>query len=157
MNTTLTRGEALDTVNFAIKNFANNIEIEDSMLEVITYAVNNDLQIRDYFLGLPSAWSLPVAVDFVNYLSRLTKAEDCYAYDTISAMYHIEQGNNKLASTLLETAEIANPDYNLIKLAKRVIAQEWPGETLTTMRQELHSKVVAGIKEEPNYVIEEVA
>jgi len=157
MNTTLTRGEALNTIDFAIEQFINEIEIEDNMLEVITYAVNNDLQIRDYFLGLPNDFPMQVCVDFVNYLSRLTNAENCYAYDTISAMYHIEKGNNELASTLLDGAEIANPNYNLIKLAKRVISAGWNGEALATMRSELHSKVVAGIKEEPNYVIEEVA
>lgn len=157
MNTTLTRGEALHTVDFAIENFINDIEIEDNMLEVITYAVNNDLQIRDYFLGLPSQFDMQVCVDFVNYLSRLTNAENCYAYDTISAMYHIEKGNNELASTLLDGAEIANPNYNLIKLAKRVISAGWPGEALATMRGKLHSEVVAIIEEEPDYVIGEVA
>ena len=157
MNTTLPRGEALHTVDFAIEQFINEIEIEDNMLEVITYAVNNDLQIRDYFLGLPAQFDMQVCVDFVNYLSRLTNAENCYAYDTISAMYHIEKGNNELASTLLDGAEIANPNYNLIKLAKRVIEAEWPGEALATMRGELHSKVVAIIEEDFDYVIEEVA
>ena len=157
MNTTLTRGEALHTVDFAIEQFINEIEIEDGMLEVITYAVNNDLQIRDYFLGLPAQFDMQVCVDFVNYLSRLTNAENCYAYDTISAMYHIEKGNNELALTLLDGAEIANPNYNLIKLAKRVIAAEWPGSSLKTMREDLHSKVVAIIEEDSDYVIEEVA
>ena len=156
MNTTLTRGQALNTINFAIEQFINEIEIEDNMLEVITYAVNNDLQIRDYFLGLPADFPMQVCVDFVNYLSRLTNAENCYAYDTISAMYHIERGNKPLATTLLEGAEIINPNYNLIKLAKRVIAAEWPGSALTTMREELHPKVVAGIAEDSDYVIGDV-
>ena len=157
MNTTLTRGEALDTVDFAIEQFINEIEIEDGMLEVITYAVNNDLQIRDYFLGLPAEFDMQVCIDFVNYLSRLTDILDCYAYDTISAMYHIELGNTELAKTLLSGAENANPDYNLTKLAKRVISAEWSGEMLANMRNDLHLAVVNGIKDEPNYVIGEVA
>jgi hypothetical protein len=154
MNATLTRGQALDTVDFAIEQFTKAIEIEDGMLEVITYAVNNDLQIRDYFLGLPAQYDMQTCVDFVNYLSRLTHAENCYAYDTISAMYHLELGNAWLAEKLLTVAEIANPDYNLTKLAKRVLSAGWPGSALTTMREELHTKVVAGIQENPNYVIE---
>jgi len=157
INTTLTRGEALDTINFAIEQFINGIEIEDETLTAITYAVNNDLQIRDYFLGLPAEFDMQVCVDFVNYLSRLTDILDCYAYDTISAMYHIEIGNTELASKLLTVAENANPDYNLTKLAKRVISAEWPSNTFATMREELHEKVVAIIADEPNYVIEEVA
>ena len=156
MNTTLTRGEALHTVDFAIEQFINEIEIEDNTIELITYAVNNDLQIRDYFLGLPADFGMDVSVDFVNYLSRLTNAENCYAYDTISAMYHLELGNATLAEKLLTVAEIANPDYNLTKLAKRVLSAGWPASALTTMREELHTKVVAGIQEDPNYVIEDV-
>ena len=156
MTTTLTRGGALDTINFAIENFINDIEIEDNTIEVITYAVNKDLQIRDYFLGLPADFGMDVSVDFVNYLSRLTNAENCYAYDTISAMYHLERGNKPLATTLLEGAEIIKPGYNLMKLAKRILSAEWPGSALTTMREELHPKVVAGIAEDSDYVIGDV-
>jgi hypothetical protein len=157
MTTTLTRGEAKDTIDFAIEQFINEIEVSDGMLETITYAVNNDLQIRDYFLGLPADHGMQVCVDFVNYLSRVTNEQQGYAYDTISAMYHIERGNVELAKSLLAIAEKNNPDYNLMKLAKRVISAEWDGKMLTQMREELHAKVVEFISEEPNYLIEEVA
>jgi len=157
MNTTLTRGEAKDTIDFAIEQYINEIEVSDGMLETITYAVNNDLQIRDYFLGLPSDYGMQVAVDFVNYLTRVTNNDECYAYDTISAMYQIEKGNTEFAKSLLAVAESINPDYNLMKLAKRIISAGWNGSTLTQMREELHSKVVGFITEEPNYLIEEVA
>lgn len=153
MNTTLTRGQALDTINFAIENFINEIEVSDLDIEAITYAINSDLQIRDYFLGLPADFPMQTCVDFVNYLSRMTNMNECYAYDTISAMYQIELENTEFAKSLLAIAEVANPNYNLIRLAKRVIAAEWPGSALTTMREELHSKVVAGIAEDSDYVI----
>jgi len=157
MNTTLTRGEAKDTIDFAIEQYINEIEVSDGMLETITYAVNNDLQIRDYFLGLPSDYGMQVAVDFVNYLTRVTNNDECYAYDTISAMYQIEQGNTEFAKSLLAVAESINPDYNLMKLAKRIISAEWDGKMLTQMRNELHSSVVDTITEEPNILIGEVA
>ena len=157
MNTSLTRGEAKDTIDFAIEQFINEIEVSDGMLLTITYAVNNDLQIRDYFLGLPSDYGMQVAVDFVNYLTRVTNNDECYAYDTISAMYQIEQGNTEFAKSLLAVAESINPDYNLMKLAKRIISAEWDGKMLTQMRNELHSSVVDTITEEPNILIGEVA
>jgi len=157
MSTTLTRGEAKDTIDFAIEQFINEIEVSDGMLLTITYAVNNDLQIRDYFLGLPADHGMQTCVDFVNYLSRVTNEREGYAYDTISAMYHIEQGNTDLAKSLLEIAEKNNPDYNLMKLAKRILSAGWSGSELTRMRNELHSSVVNTITEEPNILIEEVA
>jgi len=156
MTTTLTRGEAKDTIDFAIEQYINEIEVSDGMLATITYAVNNDLQIRDYFLGLPSEYDMQVCVDFVNYLTRVTNNDECYAYDTISAMYQIEKGNTEFAKSLLAVAESINPNYNLMKLAKRILTAEWPGSALTTMREELHSKVVDIITEEPNILIGEV-
>jgi len=157
MSTTLTRGEAKDTIDFAIEQFINEIEVSDGMLLTITYAVNNDLQIRDYFLGLPADYGMQVCVDFVNYLSRVTNAQEGYAYDTISAMYQIEQGNTEFAKSLLAVAEVSNPNYNLMKLAKRILTAGWPGSELTRMRNELHSSVVNTITEEPNILIGEVA
>ena len=157
MTTTLTRGEAKDTIDFAIEQFINDIEVSDGMLLTITYAVNNDLQIRDYFLGLPADYGMQVCVDFVNYLSRVTNAQEGYAYDTISAMYQIEQGNTEFAKSLLAVAEVSNPNYNLMKLAKRILTAGWPGSELTRMRNELHSSVVNTITEEPNILIGEVA
>jgi len=154
MNTTLTRKEAFDTVDFAMEQFINERDIED-LIPTITYAVNNDLQIRDYFLGMPQDYKMQACVDFVNYLTRMTNADECYAYDTISAMYHIERGNVELAKTLLSDAEVSNPDYNLTKLAKRIISAGWDGSELTRMREELHLTVVNEIKNS-DYVIVEV-
>ena len=154
MNTTLTRKEAFNTVDFAMEQFINERDFED-LIPTITYAVNNDLQIRDYFLGMPADYKMQACVDFVNYLTRMTNADECYAYDTISAMYHIERGNVELAKTLLSDAETSNPNYNLTKLAKRIISAGWDGQMLEKMREDLHLTVVNEIKNS-DYVIVEV-
>jgi hypothetical protein len=85
----------------------------------------------------------------------MTNADECYAYDTISAMYHIERGNVELAKTLLSDAETSNPNYNLTKLAKRIISAGWDGQMLEKMREDLHLTVVNEIKNS-DYVIVEV-
>ena len=155
MNTTITRGEALDVINFAVSQVSSGFDVKDEEIEIITYAVNNDLQIRDYLLGLPSEIGINSAIDFVNYLSRMANDSDTYAYDTISAMYHIELGNTKLAETLLEGSQNSNPEYNLTKLAKRVLSAGWSGNALTQMRNELHGKVSEIIAESSDFVIGE--
>jgi hypothetical protein len=157
MNTTITRGEAMDTIDFAIEQFINDMHVKQGTIDLITYAVNNDLQIRDYFLGLPYEFNLPTCVDFVGYLASKTNDSECYAYDTISAMYHIEQGNVELAESLLEIAEKNSPDYNLMKLAKRIISAGWDGKTLEKMREDLHLTVIETIKETYKLEIEKVA
>jgi len=153
MTTTLTRGEAKQTIDFAIENFINEIELNDSTIEKITYAVNNDLQIRDYFLGLPADYFMGTCIDFVGYLASRANDSEFYAYNTIYAMYEIEQGNTELAKSLLEISEKFNAEYNLTKLAKRIISAGWPGSALKQMRTELHSKVLDIIAKESDYVI----
>jgi hypothetical protein len=157
MNTTITRGEAMDTIDFAIEQFVNDMHIKQGTIDLITYAVNNDLQIRDYFLGLPYEFNLPTCVDFVGYLASKTNDSECYAYDTISAMYHIELGNTDLAKSLLAIAENNNPDYTLMQLAKRIISAGWPSQAFTKMRDELHLSVIETIKETYKLEIEKVA
>ena len=157
MTTTLTRGEALDTVNFAIEQFINGLEIKSGEIETITYAVNNDLQIRDYFLGLPADYFMGTCIDFVGYLASRTNDSECYAYNTIYAMYEIEQGNTELAKSLLKISEQFNAEYNLTKLAKRIISAGWNGSMLKEMREDLHPKVLKTILDEPNSEIGEVA
>jgi hypothetical protein len=153
MTPTLTRGEALDIINEALEKFTLDIPSSEFDIEAITYAVNSDLQIRDYFLGLPADFSMSVCIDFVNYLTRMTNHDESYAYDTISAMYQIEQGNTEFAKSLLNMAEVSNPNYNLTKLAKRIISAEWEGSQLRVMREQLHSRVVEEISNSSDYVI----
>jgi hypothetical protein len=156
MTTTLTRGEALNTVDFAIEQFVNDMHIKQGEIETITYAVNNDLQIRDYLLGLPAEFNIQTCIDFVGYLASKTNGSESYAYETILAMYNLELGNVELAENLLAIAENFNPNYNLMKLVKRIISADWPPSALTKMRDELHLSVLNGIKEDSDYVIVEV-
>lgn len=156
MNTTLTRGEAFQTIQFAIENFINGIELNESTVEEITYAVNNDLQIRDYLIGMSADYGTAESMDFIGYLASKTNHSDCYAYDTITALYLIEQNNTISAENLLAGALDSNPNYNLTKLAKRIISAGWNGEAITRMREELHGTVIDTIKEDSDYVIVEV-
>jgi len=153
MTTTLTRGEALDTVNFAIEQFINDLHIKSGEIETITYAVNNDLQIRDYFLGLPTDFDIATCIDFVGYLASRTNDSESYAYHTILAMYYLEQDRPELATHMLQVSEFFNRDYNLTKLAKRVISAGWNGSELKDMREGLHSGVVNIIKNSADYKI----
>lgn len=155
MTTTITYGEAIDTIDNAISDFANGLELGDSTVADITFAVNNDLQIRDYLIGLPIAHGLNISAGFVNELSEKVAPAEKFAYDTVNAMYHYELKNIEACKTLLDSAELSNPDYNLPKLIKRVISAEWPASTFTSMRTELASTVVAIIADNYDFVIGE--
>ena len=155
MTTTITYGEAIDTIDNAISDFANGLELADSTIADITFAVNNDLQMRDYLIGLPNNHGLNISAGFVNELSEKVAPAEKFAYDTVNAMYHYELKNIEACKTLLDSAELSNPDYNLPKLIKRVISAEWPASTFTSMRTELASTVVAIIADNYDFVIGE--
>lgn len=156
MTTTLTRKEAIDTIEFAYSQFFSDLPIKDGEIQTIAYAVNNDLQIRDFVLGLPATYGMFNSIDFVNYLVSRVEEKDSFAFNTVLALYNIEIENFYKASELLTKSEDVNPGYNLTKLAKRIISAGWEGSALTTMRNELHKQVLEIILDEPNYAIGEI-
>ena len=155
MTTTITYGEAIDTIDNAISDFANGLELGDSTVADITFAVNNDLQMRDYLIGLPNTHGLNISAGFVNELSEKVTPSERFAYDTVNAMYHYELKNIEACKTLLDSAELSNPDYNLLNLIKRVVSAEWPASTFTSMRTELASTVAEIIADNSDFVIGE--
>ena len=152
---TITYANAVKTIDNAISDFANGLELADSTVAEITFAVNNDLQMRDYLIGLPSAHGLNISAGFINELSEKVTPSERFAYDTVNAMYHYELKNIEACKTLLDSAELSNPDYNLLNLIKRVVSAEWPASTFTSMRTELASTVAEIIADNSDFVIGE--
>ena len=70
MTTTITYGSALNLINEGIQDISNGIALSDSIVEKITFAVNNDLQIRDYLIGLPNSYTLSECSEFVDFLPK---------------------------------------------------------------------------------------
>lgn len=155
MKTTITYGQAVDSINSAIIDFKNGVELSAETIADITYAVNNDLQIRDYLIGLPQFNSLFICSGFLEELADKVSLSERYAFDTVNAMYHYEMENFNTCKTLVEFAENSNSDYPLLKLIKRVISAGWPSSSFTTMRDELAPKVLDGIHSNLNYEIVE--
>ena len=152
---TITYANAVELIDQAIKDFSNGLGLGDSTIAEITFAVNNDLQMRDYIIGLPNTYGLNISAGFVNELSENVTHAERFAYDTINAMYHYELKNIEACKTLLDSAELSNPDYNLLNLIKRVVSAEWPSSTFTSMRTELSSTVAEYIADNSDFVIGE--
>lgn len=150
---TITYANAVELIDQAIKDFSNGLELSDSTIAEITFAVNNDLQMRDYIIGLPNTYGLNISAGFVNELSNNVTHAERFAYDTINAMYHYELKNMEAVQLLVQSAEDSKPNYNLLKLIKRVISAEWPASTFTSMRTELASTVAEYIADNSDFVI----
>lgn len=142
MNTKeITLGSAVATVDLAIFNFFNNRPVSETHINDITYAVNNNIQIRDYLIGLPRGYSLEACSQFLSLLANSVDESKAYAFNTVIAMYQYEMGNSDTSAVLLAKALKAEPDYSLAGLINRVLDAGWPTDSFTTMRREMSGKV----------------
>jgi hypothetical protein len=155
--TTITYASALKAIDTAILAVTSEIDLSDSIVNEITYAVNNDVQIRDYIVGLPLSHAIKECVNFVDYLARMSGDNNRYAYDTINAMYQYELENMEACKRLLESVHNINPDYSLALLISRVMSAEWPSNSFAKMRNELAPKVIETLSDNLDYIIEGVA
>lgn len=129
-------------------------EIPEETQQRIILAVNKDIQVRDFFMGLPSNHDMTDVLKLSTFLAGMAKQGEDVPFFTITGMLAYELGNNKLCKLSLEYAEKHNPNYSLTTLLKRVIMSGWPKEAFVTMRNELHAKVTEQCYvTEPDYLI----
>ena len=135
---TTTRKEAVTLIEESINNV---IPLEDERLEKVIFAVNNDLQVRDWVMGMPARFTMDESIDFVRYMAVHTTAEDSVPFVTINGLFEYERGNLDSAIKMVEYALAVNENYALAQLVDRVI-ESIPAENLPMMREELDSEIV---------------
>ena len=150
----VTYREALSAIEALFESFSKDEALAVDTVEVLAFAVNNDLQIRDFLLGgLPNAFGSAGAVSFCSaVLPLIDEAHRAPFYTLMSAFYY-ELGDVELATASLVQAEVLNPDYPLAHLLNRVVAQGWPSSTFVQMRTELHPKVVETITSNLDHLV----
>jgi hypothetical protein len=158
----MTTGEAKLTLDKVIKQIATNdtfvidnakdiseanydystvISRED--LTIIAYALENNLQLRDYLMGLTrDGLSVESVTGIVRVLSALVKCAELPAYpiETVLASYMYRLGDS--AGALVMLANGISRDYPLAKLLLRIFNAGLAPDIFATMSQELHGKVV---------------
>lgn len=139
----ITVGEAVNLIHESIMNFQDGLSPET--INTITYAVNNEIQIRDYLLGMPQTFSTDTCISFITYLTESAEESETYSYRTILACYFYEKEQLDLAKGILATALIMKEDYALALLIKRVIEANWPASSFKQMRDQLHQQVIDAI------------
>ena len=117
-----------------------NSTLTDDETAALIFALNTDLQVRDYAMGINratdnhyQAWYTLMNRAPKNYKS----AQACLASQT-----RYEQELKPSAIMLLAEADAT---YPLAKLLSRVYAAGWDPKSFRDMRLELHPKVVEGI------------
>jgi len=143
----MTTGEAKLTLDKVIKQIADQenkeLVIAYDDLVIIAYALENNLQLRDYLMGLTRdglsvesvAGILTVMLDLFKSAYRST-----YTIETVLASYMYRLGDS--AGALVMLANGISRDYSLAKLLLRVFDQGLAPDNFAIMAQELHGKVV---------------
>lgn len=143
---TTTRKEAITLIEESINNV---IPLQDDRLEKVIYAVNNDLTVRDWVLGMPLRFTLEESIDFVRYMAVHTTALDSVPFITINAVFEYERGNLDKSIRMLEYVNAVNNEYQLAKLITRTIDAGMAPERFNQMRKELDAQVLQDCNEQP--------
>lgn len=141
----ITVGEAVALINNSIIDFQDGLSSET--INKIIYAINNEIQIRDYLLGLPNVFPLETCRTFLSYIGASIDESESYSIFAVLSAYFYELDEVELSTLSLITALQIKPDYSLGLLLKRVYEAGWSADTFVQMRNELHEKVVEGLKE----------
>jgi hypothetical protein len=141
----ITVGEAVALINNSIMDFQDGLSPET--ISKLIYSINNEIQIRDYLLGLPNVYSLETCKSFLSYVGASVDESESYSLLTILSAYFYEQNEIELCALSLATALEIKPDYSLAKLLDRVYEAGWSADSFVKMRNELHETVVGTLEE----------
>ena len=118
---------------------------DDAHIAEIAAAMQKDIQLRDFMLGLPSERKIEDVNTYLAYFVDSVPDEFIAPVGSVLAsnLYSLEQTD--AAKELLSKVQQANPQYSLANLLNRVFYSGWPSGAFVAMTHELHPKVKAGM------------
>ena len=123
----------------------SNVAPDNDHIAEVAAALNKDIQLRDFVLGLPSERKIEDVNSYLVCLMDSTPDEFKAPVASILAanLYSMEDVDS--AKEVLNTALVNDPRYSLAHLLKRVFDSSWPAGAFKTMTEELHPKVKEGM------------
>jgi hypothetical protein len=122
-------------------DYSTLISRED--LTIIAYALENNIQLRDYLMGLTSdGLSVESVTNILRVLSALVKCAELPAYpiETVLASYMYRLGDSD--APLMLTNGLSR-GYSLANILQRVMINQLNPAEFARMANELHGKVIA--------------
>jgi hypothetical protein len=154
----ITTGEAklvLDKVIKQISEQTGEILIASDDVKIIAYALENNLQLRDYLMGLTSdGLSVESVANILRVMVVLFNSAELPAYpvETVLASYKYQLGDSDALALLSNGLARL---YPLAQLLQRVMVSGLAPRMFATMANELHGKVVADITRTSELVVNE--
>ena len=156
MTETITRKQACELIRSYIGKAEKDMPDGDDLLKIV-YAVNNDMQVRDFLLGLPQYYDTQEVINFLEHMCSEAPIVEDVPFFTVVAALAYENGNGAEFFKHMGYVMVHNPKYSLAKVLAQAAASGYPGSMLAKMRQELHAKVMrVCYTEEPDFIITEL-
>jgi hypothetical protein len=139
--------EAKNALDSLLDSFQDSRMLEETAIKTATLGIAESVQIRDYALG-----AIGIALDSEDSLAFITAiqllGQDSAALEAIRGAYLYELGQiePRQVKALDKALELVN-GHSLSLLLRRVMSAGWPCESFRAMRNELHPKVEAGLKD----------
>jgi hypothetical protein len=153
MSITITRKEACELIRSCIGKDVP----EGENFDKIVYAVNNDMSVRDFLLGLPKYYDMQEVINFLCHMSNEAPVGEDIPFITVNAALAYEANEGQVFYTHMGYVMCHGPDYSLAQVLARCAANNFPGTMLTKMRDELHAVVMkVCYTEEPEYLIKKL-
>jgi hypothetical protein len=132
-------------VNDLAGTFARDGICEDKKLIALVIARLQDLQVRDYAMGITDAENIETLWSMWRWVLRIAPKGYVAPIASLFSAVSYEKGDGALAQRSLDRAFDDDPKYPLAKLLRRVYAAGWPPESFARMRADLHPKVCASL------------
>lgn len=114
---------------------------DDDHIAEVAAAMQKDIQLRDFVLGLPSERKIEDVNTYLGYFYETVPTKFIAPIASVLAanLYSMEEVDS--AKEMLHNAIVHNPSYSLANLLNRVFVSGWPATAFKAMSQELHPKV----------------
>ena len=138
--------EAKTALDSLLNSFQDSRMIEENDIKTATLGIALSVQIRDYALG-----AIGLELDAEDSLSFINAIEaiggESASLSAIKAAYLYELEDKTEANKALDKALELQNGHSLALLLRRVFSAGWPSHSFSSMRNELHPKVEAGLTE----------
>ena len=145
---TITIKKVKDLIDTSIGEFISHDQdycIDEDEFQMIVIGVNNDLDLRDYILGLPVDHDIELVRGWISFFIQEIAEDDDQRvpFHTIFSALSYEMNDPSRALAYISLG--LQKDYPLANLLHRVYSAGWPSGALAGMRAELHPKVVEAL------------
>lgn len=137
--------------DFMVK--ANRLTYKE--LQDVVWLVNNDINLRDWFLLLPDYYDSDKIIELLEYaIHSMVTGDDVSSFNVLLSMFYYESGNKEKAYETLQLAIDFNPKYPLTIITKRCFDANWTKDQFNRMRIHLQDTNMFYLTEHANEVIE---